>query len=87
MTQPTDIPIELDTTGYRCPMPVIRMEAALRDLSPGKCLKIRADDPLAAIDIPHFCNEAGHTVVRLTDEGAKDLPVSVFMVTRGSDSV
>ncbi|MEX6632790.1 sulfurtransferase TusA family protein [Hyphococcus lacteus] len=87
MTQPVDNPAELDATGYRCPMPVIRMEAALRDLSPGNCLKIRADDPLAAIDIPHFCHEAGHTVVQLTDEGTKDRPVSVFMVTRGPNSL
>lgn len=81
MTQPNDKIEELDTTGYRCPVPVIRAEAALRKLSDGFSLKIFADDPLAAIDIPHFCKEAGHKIVRLENEGTDDRPVSVFLVT------
>lgn len=69
----------IDLTGYRCPIPVIRAEAALRGLAPGARLRIVADDPLAAVDLPHFCREAGHTVEQLPS----DPPLCVFLVTRG----
>jgi len=78
-----DAPQILDVTGYRCPLPVIRMEAALRRLTPGTALLVRADDPIAALDIPHFCQEARHQAVRQPDEGPTDRPVCVFLVTRG----
>ena len=64
-------------------MPVIRMEAALRRMKPGETLLVRADDPIAVVDIPHFCREAGHSAERQADEGAADAPVCVFLVTRG----
>lgn len=69
----------LDTRGLRCPLPVIRMEAALRRLGPGKTLKILSDDPVAVIDIPHFAREGGHACV----EGPGGDGVCVFLVTRG----
>lgn len=64
-------------------MPVIRMEAALRRLEPGRRLLVRADDPLAVVDIPHFCREGGHIAERLGDEAGPRGPVCVFLVTRG----
>ena len=82
--QPTENTAKLDATGYRCPMPVIRMEAALRRMQAGEKLLVRADDPIAAVDIPHFCREAGHAAERLPDETAGDAPVCVFLVTRGA---
>ena len=80
--QTVEIIEELDATGYRCPIPVIRMEAALRRLAPGAKLRVRADDPLAAVDIPHFCRESGHLAARQADEGPEKQPVCVFLVTR-----
>ncbi len=78
-----DTPTTLDVTGYRCPMPVIRMEAALRRMAPGSSLIVRADDPVAALDIPHFCREAGHEARRQPDQGPEEWPICVFLVTRG----
>lgn len=72
-----DLPPLLDATGYRCPVPVILMEKALRALAPGARLKVIADDPIAAVDIPHFCREAGHRAERL----ASGPEVCVFLVT------
>ena len=72
-------PVELDTRGLRCPLPVIKTEARLRRMQPGEQLKVIADDPVARVDIPHFCREAGHLVEEL-DEGAG---LCVFLVTAG----
>lgn len=78
MGKPTDIPGLLDLSGYRCPIPVIRLEAVLRRSPKGAQVTVFADDPIAAVDIPHFCREAGHKVVRLDHEGDG----CVFLVTR-----
>lgn len=69
----------LDATGLRCPLPVIRMEAALRRLPTGARLRVVADDPIAAVDIPHFAREGGHACDRLAGAGE----TCVFLVTRG----
>ena len=75
-------PSLLDATGLLCPMPVIRMEALLRRAQPGDQIRILTDDPIATIDIPHFCAEGGHTAVRQPDlHGA-----CVFLVTAGGKS-
>jgi tRNA 2-thiouridine synthesizing protein A len=39
---------------------------ALARLSPGALLMVLADDPLAAVDIPHMCHGEGHTVHSVT---------------------
>ncbi len=80
-TSPPDPAIELDTTGLRCPLPVIRLEAVLRHLAPGRSVRIIADDPIARVDIPHFCRAEGHAVtpVPMTDP---DAALSCFLVTR-----
>lgn len=70
----------LDTTGLRCPMPVIRTESALRRLPPDTLLQVIADDPVARLDIPHFCREAGHGVEELEAKGKK----TVFLITPGT---
>ena len=69
----------LDLTGYRCPVPVIRLEAALRSLSKEAQLTVFADDPVAVIDIPLACREGGHDCARLPDREG----FCVFQVTRG----
>lgn len=68
----------IDARGLRCPLPVLRMEAALRRLPPGGQVRLIADDPVAAVDIPHFAREAGHRCV--SEPGPTGS--CVFLVTR-----
>ncbi|NOX93752.1 MAG: sulfurtransferase TusA family protein [Alphaproteobacteria bacterium] len=70
--------VTLDLRGYLCPVPVIRLEAALRLTASGEQVIVFTDDPIAVVDIPHFCCEAGHAVSRLPDSG----DACVFQVTR-----
>ncbi|MFC3301285.1 sulfurtransferase TusA family protein [Parvularcula lutaonensis] len=58
----------LDLRGLRCPIPVIKLEAAMRKLSPGQQIRVAADDPLAKIDLPHAAQEAGMACEPLPSE-------------------
>ena len=53
----------LDATGLLCPLPVLKARKRLQKLKAGETLKVQADDPAAIVDVPHFCAEAGHTLV------------------------
>lgn len=72
-------PIELDVIGLNCPLPVMRTRRALSDLPRGARLIVRASDPLAAIDIPHFCAESGHRLLSMREDGR----VLVFSIEKG----
>lgn len=52
--------LEIDATGLNCPMPVLRLQKALRDIESGARVMLLASDPMAAIDVPHFLNDTGH---------------------------
>lgn len=76
---------EINARGLRCPLPVLRMEAVLRRLAPGERLRIVADDPIAAVDIPFFAHEGGHGCVRITPVEGSGAGICVFLVTRGEN--
>lgn len=53
----------LDARGLLCPLPVLKLRKRLKSLENGAEITMLADDPAAVIDVPHFCAEAGHTLV------------------------
>jgi len=59
----------LDTSGLKCPLPVIRARKLIRTLPSGTRLKIICTDPLAEIDIPHMANTDGHELVQKGHDG------------------
>jgi tRNA 2-thiouridine synthesizing protein A len=52
--------LTIDAIGLLCPLPVLRLRKRLKLLQPGQIACLLADDPAAAIDVPHFCAEQGH---------------------------
>ncbi|MFN3936983.1 MAG: sulfurtransferase TusA family protein [Gemmobacter sp.] len=60
---------EIDARGLLCPLPVLRARKAMRDLAPGQVLRLLATDPAAAIDVPHYAQEAGHALLGSAPEG------------------
>lgn len=52
-----------DLKGLKCPLPVMKTRKRMRQLAPGALISVETTDPLAVIDIPHFCHEDGHTLV------------------------
>jgi tRNA 2-thiouridine synthesizing protein A len=49
-----------DLKGLKCPLPVLKTRKRLQAMAGGGLLLIETTDPLAVIDIPHFCREEGH---------------------------
>lgn len=67
------IDVEIDAVGLLCPLPVLKARKRLQAMPTGAVLRLRADDPAAIIDVPHFCAEAGHTYLGMTDtDGRQD---------------
>lgn len=54
---------QLDLKGLKCPLPVLKTRKALTRLNAGDRLTVLTTDPMAEIDIPHFCNENGHKLL------------------------
>lgn len=69
----------LDCEGLLCPLPVLRARKRLLAMRAGEVLTLRATDPMAAIDLPHFCAEAGHEMISTEEDG----PVTVYRIRRG----
>ncbi len=68
MTQGEPADAELDARGYHCPLPALKARRALQAMPSGSVLHLMATDPMAAIDIPHFCQEQGHTLLATWQE-------------------
>ncbi|MEC7765045.1 MAG: sulfurtransferase TusA family protein [Pseudomonadota bacterium] len=58
-----DHDVEIDAIGLMCPWPVLKAGKALRGMKPGQILRLLATDPVAVIDVPHFCAEEGHELL------------------------
>ncbi|MDX6205519.1 MAG: tRNA 2-thiouridine synthesizing protein [Frankiales bacterium] len=50
----------VDSRGRRCPLPVIDLAKAIREVADGEVVTVLADDPAAATDIPAWCRMRGH---------------------------
>ena len=59
----------VDARGLMCPLPVLKLGKVMRGVPVGTIVTLWADDPIAVIDIPHYCVEAGHRLVSQSDEG------------------
>jgi tRNA 2-thiouridine synthesizing protein A len=59
----TGDPIAIDLRGLKCPLPVLKTRRKMTELPSGALVTVETTDPLAAIDMPHFCNEDGHLLV------------------------
>ncbi len=70
---------ELDAKGLLCPLPVLKARKRLQALSVGQVLRMEADDPAAIVDVPHFCAEAGHELLGVSEgDGAQ-----VYLIQKG----
>lgn len=69
---------ELDATGLLCPLPVLKLRKRLKALAEGEQITLRADDPAAIVDVPHFCVESGHELIEMRE----DAGVQIYVVRK-----
>jgi len=71
--------VDLDTKGLLCPLPVLKARKRLQSMTAGQVLRVEADDPVAVVDFPHFCDEAGHALVKKDTANA----IQVYLIRKG----
>ena len=69
----------LDASGLACPLPVLKARKVLAAMAPAETLEVITTDPMSVVDMPVFCAQAGHRIVReeRQDDGF------VFVIERG----
>ena len=58
---------QIDCRRLLCPIPVIRTQDAIANLSPGDQLQVTCTDPGALHDIPSWCRINGHQVKNIEE--------------------
>ena len=58
----------LDTSGLKCPLPVLKAKKALKAMATGDRLTVIATDPGAMKDFHHFCEPSGDTLVSASED-------------------
>lgn len=53
---------ELDATGLKCPLPVLKARKVMKSLKPDDVLAIRTTDPGSPADLQAFCAAQGHSM-------------------------
>jgi tRNA 2-thiouridine synthesizing protein A len=59
----------LDTSGLKCPLPVLKSYKAMKDLARGDVLRVISTDPKSPKDFQDFCKTAGY---KLIENGKKN---------------
>ena len=54
----------IDARGLLCPLPVLKLRKRLKSVPSGSVLQLMTTDPAAGIDVPHFCMESGHVLLK-----------------------
>ncbi len=55
----------LDLKGLLCPMPVVKMAKAIKEIEVGQVIEAFATDPGVMADIPAWCRTTGNELVSL----------------------
>lgn len=58
----------LDTSGLKCPLPVLKAKKALKTMPAGGVLRVVATDPGSVSDFAHFCEATGDTLLETGEE-------------------
>lgn len=59
----------LDCRGMACPMPIVKLSKAIKEMSQGQILAVSADDPGFEADVRAWCETTGNQLKALESEG------------------
>ena len=70
MTDEPTIAKSLDLSGLLCPLPVVKVSKAIKDIEIGEAIEATATDPGVLMDIPAWCKGSGNEMVTMDKEGS-----------------
>ena len=70
----------LDTKGLNCPLPVLRVKKAMKDVPANGVLQVLATDPGTPKDFEAFCRATGHQLIDWKEENG----VFVFNIKKSA---
>lgn len=76
----------IDTSGTRCPIPLLKAKKALKDMQTGQCLEVLATDPSAKSDFEAMLAHLPHDLLdysSVTLENADHTRVDSFIIRKG----
>ena len=66
-----DVNKTLDATGLLCPMPILKIVQAVKEMKTGEVLEITATDPGIKADIKNWCEMMGHELIDIQEKDGK----------------
>ncbi|MBT4905664.1 MAG: sulfurtransferase TusA family protein [Rhodospirillaceae bacterium] len=72
----------LDTSGLKCPLPVLKAKKVLKSMTSGATLRVIATDPGSVRDFAHFCDATGDSLL----ESSADDGVFTFRICKAGDA-
>ena len=62
------MPVELDTKGLSCPLPILKVKKAMTRLDNNDILYVESTDPGSVKDFEVFCQTKGHELLKSINE-------------------
>ncbi len=59
--------VVINTTGLRCPLPLLKVQKNINSLRKNHEALIITDDPMAEIDLKHFCSNNNYSLKEIKD--------------------
>lgn len=69
MSPENEVTMKLNLEGLLCPIPVVKVAKAVKDLAIGGVLEATATDPGVLADIPAWARTTGNEVIKIEREG------------------
>ena len=66
---------QLDCRDLRCPLPIVRISQAVRDLDVGDCLQVLATDPAFRADLSAWAEMTGNELVSFEKDASEQRAV------------
>ena len=71
----------INTLGLRCPLPLLKVQKDLKTLRKDREALIITDDPMAEIDLNHFCSNNNYSLKEIKNNQTGD--EQFFSIKRG----
>jgi len=62
-TAPPTADVDIDTSGLKCPLPILRAKKALAGMTSGQVLRVLATDPNSIADFEAVCRQTGNPLL------------------------